>query len=55
MPEGYTRITEKRDHLLREKLRIDTLLVRVSKVCKTIKTWVSGKKKLIDICKELIT
>ena len=55
IPEDYTRITEKGDHLLREKLRIDTLLVGVSKFCKTIKTLVSEKEKLIDIYKELIS
>ena len=53
IPEDCIRITEKGDHLLREKLRIN--LVRVSKVCKTVKTSVSEKEKLIDIYKELIS
>ena len=55
IPEDYTRITEKGDHLLREKLRIDTLLVRMSEVCKRIKTLVSEKEKLIETYKELIS
>ena len=55
IPEDFLRINEKGDHLLRERLRIDTLLTRVSHVCRKLKHLKAENKKLVNILKELMT
>ena len=55
IPEDFLRINEKGDHLLRERLRIDTLLTKVSHVCRKLEDLKAENEKLVNILKELMT
>ena len=55
IPEDFLRINEKGDHLLRERLRIDTLLTRVSHVCRKLEDLKAENEKLVNIFKALMT